>query len=136
MKEMKYAKYIITKSEPNIPELSFMRSRILFSGDNILHGALCVNCAWYWKGSEEIVTKAHLHNCDEFIAFIGTNPSDPHDLGGEVEMWLSDEKYLLTKSCLVFAPKGLAHCPLIIRRADRPIFHFTAKVRAGAHFVE
>ena len=52
-----------------------MRTRILFSGDNVIPGALCVNCAWYWKGSEEIVTKAHLHNCDEIIAFIGTNPS-------------------------------------------------------------
>jgi hypothetical protein len=136
MNEVLYAKYIITESEPNMPELDFMRTRILFSGDEIIPGALCVNCAWYWKGSEEIVTKAHLHNCDEIIAFMGTNLSDPHDLCGVVEMWLSDEKYLLTKSCLVFAPKGVVHCPLIVREVNRPIFHFTAMTKEGVHFVD
>jgi len=38
-----------------------------------------------------------------------------------VEFWLEDEKYLLTKSCLIFAPRGLRHCPLRVTRADRPI---------------
>jgi hypothetical protein len=136
MGELKYAKYIITDAEPNDPELNFMRTRLLFSGDNIIPGALCVNCVWYWKGSDTVTTKAHTHDCDEIIAFIGTNPDDFHDLGGEVEIWLGNEKYLLTKSCLVFAPKGLIHCPLIIRKAQRPIFHFTAKVQGGAHLID
>ena len=135
MGELKYAKYIITDAEPNNPELNFMRTRILFSGDNIIRGALCVNCVWYWKGSDIVTTKAHTHDCDEIIAFIGTNPDDFHDLGGEVEIWLGNEKYLLTKSCLVFAPKGLVHCPLIIRKVEMPIFHFTAMAKEGAHFI-
>jgi hypothetical protein len=54
-------------------------------------------------------------------------------LGGEVEFWLEDEKYLLTKSCLIFAPKGLKHCPLRVIRVDRPIFHFT--VVTGGEYV-
>jgi hypothetical protein len=86
---MKYAKYIISQSAPNMPELDFMGTRILFSGYEIIPGALCVICARYWKGSGEIVTKVHLHNGDEIIAFIGTNPSDPRNLGGESSslMW-------------------------------------------------
>jgi hypothetical protein len=50
----------------------------------------------------------------------------PHDLCGEIELWLGDEKHILTKSCMVFIPKGLKHCPLVFRRVDRPIFHFSA----------
>jgi hypothetical protein len=26
---------------------------------------------------------------------------------------------------MIFVPAGMKHCPLIIRRVDRPIFHFT-----------
>lgn len=136
MNELKYTKYVITESEPNHPEFNFMRTRILFSSNEIIPGALCVNCAWYWKGSDKVLTKAHTHDCDEMIAFIGTNPADPHDLGGEIEMWLGDEKYLLNKSTLVFAPQGLVHCPLIIRRVDKPIFHFTAATKGGIHFID
>jgi len=134
--ELKYAKYVITDSEPNMPEFSSMRTRILFSGDSIIPGALCVNCAWYWNGSEQVITKAHLHNCDEIIAFIGTDHANPHDLGGTVEFWLGDEKYILTKSCLVFAPKGLVHCPQIVREVRKPIFHFTAMTKEGVHFID
>jgi hypothetical protein len=39
---------------------------------------------------------------------------------------MGEEKHILTKSCLVFVPKGLKHCPFIVRRVDRPIFHFTS----------
>jgi hypothetical protein len=70
------------------------------------------------------MAEAHTHPFDEVIAFVGTNPDDPQDLGGEIELWLEDEPYILAKSCLVFIPKGLKHCPLIVRRVDRPIFHF------------
>jgi hypothetical protein len=50
---------------------------------------------------------------------------DPHDRGGEIELWLEDEQHIITRSSLVFIPKGLRHCPLRIRRVDRPIFHFS-----------
>jgi hypothetical protein len=42
-----------------------------------------VNCVWYYKGSDSVLTKAHTHDCDEIIAFMGSNPDDPHDLSGE-----------------------------------------------------
>jgi len=60
------------------------------------------------------------------IAFFGTNYDDPHDLCGEIELWLEDEQYVMTKSFLAYAPAGMKHCPLKIRRVDRPIFHFAA----------
>jgi hypothetical protein len=47
-----------------------------------------------------------------------------YELGGEIEFWLEDEKYMLTKSCIIFVPKGMKHCPIVFRRIDRPIFHF------------
>jgi len=53
---------------------------------------------------------------------------NPNDLGGEVEFWLENEKYILTKSCLIFVPKGLKHCPLWVIKVDRPILFFAAGI--------
>ena len=56
----------------------------------------------------------------------GNHPESKNvfDLGGEIEFWLEDEKYLLTRSCLIFVPAGMKHCPIKFIRIDRPIFHF------------
>jgi hypothetical protein len=84
------------------------------------------DCAWVWPKPGDIVMEAepHSHDFDEIITLFGTNPDDPRDLCGEVEFWLGDEKYTLTKSCIVYVPKGLKHCPTIFRNVQRPIFHY------------
>jgi hypothetical protein len=131
--ETKYGGNIITVGETHV-ELPSWRlerkptdasTRLLWLDDDVINGAFYVECVWYWKGSEQPIVEAHTHPFDEVITFFGSNPEDPQDLCGEVELWLEDEKHILTKSCLIFVPKGLRHCPLIIRRVDRPIFHFT-----------
>jgi hypothetical protein len=38
---------------------------------------------------------------------------------------MEDEKFIINKSCMIFVPAGIKHCPLILKRVDRPIFHFT-----------
>ena len=73
------------------------------------------------KATEKEATPSHVHDYDEILGFIGSDPEHPHDLGGEVEYWMEDEKYILNKSCLIWIPKGLRHCPLSITRVDRPI---------------
>ncbi|MCK4368161.1 MAG: hypothetical protein KAV68_00605 [Dehalococcoidales bacterium] len=136
MAETKYGKYIITKPKADLKLPEFRRGAVeapaetrtplIYLDDEVIKGAFYVECVWFWKGSDKSDVEAHTHDFDEVIAFFGTNPDDPQDLCGEVELWLEDEKQILTKSCLVFVPKGMKHCPLIIRRVDRPIFHFTA----------
>jgi hypothetical protein len=69
--------------------------------------------------------KPHTHEEDEILGFVGTSLQNPHELNGEVELWLGDEKHMLTKSCLVYVPRGLNHCPLVIHRATTPIVHFS-----------
>jgi len=67
----------------------------------------------------------HVHENAEILGFYGTNPDDPYDLGGEIEVVINGEIHVLTKSSLVFLPGGLPHCPLTITKVDRPIFHFS-----------
>ncbi len=90
-----------------------------------------MNCSWYLR-PPDIKTpeqQSHRHEADEIIGFFGANPENPYDLGAEVEFWLEDEMHLITTSAMIFVPKGMKHCPLILRRVDRPIFHFSVLTR-------
>jgi len=125
--ELKYQKYILTdlKLPENIQkradEYAKRATRILWLEDFVIKGAPSIICSWYWKATETEGTPAHTHDFDEVIGFIGSDPDNPHDLCGEVEFWMANEKYILTKSCLIFVPKGLKHCPLRVTKVDRPI---------------
>ena len=53
-------------------------------------------------------------------------PGKPQELGGELDLWLEDEKFTITKSCLIYVPRGMKHLPLTLKRIDYPIFFWTA----------
>ena len=65
----------------------------------------------------------HSHEFDMYITLIGLNPNGIEDLGGEIELYLGEEKekYVITKPTSVFMPKGMIHCPLEFKRVDKPI---------------
>jgi len=139
MAERKYQKYILTDLKLPLErqeldkedEYEKRATRILWLEDEIIKGAFSVICSWYWKATETEGSPSHTHDFDEVIGFIGSDPQNPQELGGEVEFWLEDEKYMLTKSCLIFAPGGLRHCPLRVTRVERPFlflaFSMTSK---------
>lgn len=137
----KYGKYIITELKQNIKEAPWtpkgikpaakgQGGRLLWLDSEVVPGAFYVETAWDLphKTSDppSASPKPHKHDWDEALCLFGTNMDDPYDLCGEVEFWLGDEKHIITKSCIIFIPKGLMHCPLRTLRADRPIFGFTA----------
>src|SRR3972149_1703607 len=135
MSEKKYEKYIVTGVRPDLKLADFrintndfvpgMETRLVHLDDKTLPGSFYVSCFWFWKGSDEVLVKPHVHEYDEALALSGSDSSKPEDLGGEVEFWMDDEQYLIHKTCLVFVPAGLKHSPFIVRRVDTPIFHFT-----------
>jgi mannose-6-phosphate isomerase-like protein (cupin superfamily) len=144
MAESKYGKYIITELKQDIVEAPWSPpvssvskgkgGRLLFLDSEVVKGAFYLECVWIMPRTlqkaedqpKEVTVKPHAHEYDEVLCFFGTNPDDFYDLGGEVELWLGDEKHTITKSCIVFIPAGLQHCPLSFIRVDRPIFHFTS----------
>jgi hypothetical protein len=129
--EPPYDQYIVTElKEPEerkrlAPEYNKYARRILWMDTDVVPGAFNLNVSWYLKASTTVDDKPHTHAHDEIIGFCGGDPANPHDLNGEVEIWLEDEKQVITRSAMLFIPAGMVHCPLILRRVDRPIFHFT-----------
>ncbi len=150
MAETKYGTYIVTKLKENIT-LPFFRpgevldpvkpgerrlmNHVIWMDSEVVPGSFYSECVWFFPESMQTIKQtadesgggpqAHSHPFEEIITFFGTNREDPHDLGGEVELWLEDQKFVMTKSFLCYVPAGMTHCPLKINRIDRPIFHFT-----------
>ena len=129
MTETKYGKYIITESRPFNTDVY---KPLLYLDDRILPNALYAECAWLRKPST-ISPPAHTHDFDEAMIFIGSDPENPRDLCGEIELWLGDERHILTKTCVAFVPRGLKHCPVNVLRADRPIFFLTTGPETGGY---
>jgi hypothetical protein len=141
MSKSKYGQYVISelklasKLSPDRqgPNLHYIpkvgeggRIQLLYLDNEIVKNALYAECVWIMPGGKLPVTPEshpHSHEFDEVITFIGSDVEDPYDLGGEIEMWLEGEPQILTRSCLLFIPKGMKHCPLTLKRVDRPIFH-------------
>jgi hypothetical protein len=67
----------------------------------------------------------HSHPYPEILGFYGSDPENPFDLGGEVELYIDDEAHIITKSTMVFIPPNTLHCPITVLKVDRPIFHFS-----------
>lgn len=89
-----------------------------------LQGAPYMEAVWF-KTSNNTGPEKHTHDFDEFIGFIGSDPANPCELGAKVEFYIDDEKITITKSCLVYIPRGVEHSPILVPRLDRPIIHFS-----------
>jgi mannose-6-phosphate isomerase-like protein (cupin superfamily) len=133
MSETKYGKYIITEltkkfSSPN--EAKFRpedQTDVLLLDDDVLKGSFLVNAVWFWPervNNPDPDVTPHQHNYDEVLAVFGTDREDPHDLCGELEAWIGGEKHIITKSFILFIPKGVEHGPFKFTRLDKPAFHF------------
>jgi hypothetical protein len=113
--------------EPTAISDTASHKKILSLDDMVMKGSFYTETVWLWPGGgypETAEPNSHAHDYDETVAFFGTDFEHPNDLCGEIEFWIEDEKFLLTKSCLIFLPKRTFHGPLVIRRVERPIFHF------------
>jgi len=108
---------------PEAPE-GFIKF-LLFLDDNRLKGAPYAEAVWFCK-TNDTGPAPHAHDdFDEFIGFIGSDPDHPEELNGEIDFYIEDEKISITKSCLVYIPRGLIHSPLYVPRLERPIIHFS-----------
>ena len=136
MEQTEYGTYFITQTprHPDHPQSRDRDSDVPWCDslyvDNQLDGAVpgafyLETCMVLRTGSVDDLLQSHTHGFDEYLLFLGTNPDDQFDLGGDVELWLGDEKHVITRTCAVFVPKGMPHCPLVFHRVDRPFMFIT-----------
>jgi hypothetical protein len=67
-----------------------------------------------------MIKEPHKHDFDQFVCFIGGDPSNFKDFDAEIELYLGDEKYIINKTATVYLPKGLVHGPLFHKTVNKP----------------
>ena len=137
MSESRFARYVVT--EPMAEEHGYevkdgpdVISSMGYLDSGVIPGAFYVETHWFRKPTK-YSPKQHTHDFDETLAFMGGDPEHPMELNGEVELFIEDERLLLTRSCLVYIPAGVNHCPMNFLRVDRPIFHFSTGTATEAY---
>jgi hypothetical protein len=134
MTGLKYQKYIVdkyissedeTKRNATRPDRLARLHHIVRMDNDIVPGSFNIGFVWALGAStikEELA--AHVHDYNEVLGWIGTDWKNPNDLGGEIEFWIEDEKYILKNSCIIYIPRGVTHGPLKDLKVDRPFIHF------------
>jgi hypothetical protein len=137
MSGKKFAKYIMyeVKAPESIPayrhesaEVTSPRMRRLASLDpGVIKNCPNMGAMWImpWKNNEDPKSgvEAHVHDFEEIMGWYGCDPENPDDLHGEIEFWFEDEQYFITKSCIMYVPAGVRHCPLKIHNLKKPLLH-------------
>lgn len=129
MADSKYGKYIVntplivgsgSSSGEGVKGVTFPKE--IFTNTGFVQGCpSLVDIGWHFTIPDpDPLEQAHSHNFDTVSCFVGSDPKNPAGLGAVLEMQLGDEKHILTRTCVIFIPKRLKHCPLIHRRVDRP----------------
>jgi hypothetical protein len=80
----------------------------------------------YFTRPHVMVKETHVHDCDEYLFFLGTNFSDMNDFDAEVWLYMGEEgeKHVITSPTIVYVPARLVHCPLNFVKVNKPVFFF------------
>jgi len=117
--DTKYGSYVVP-----LPIARRGDTELMHVGAPELNGFNCsIIYAFAFKtGITGLSTKPHVHDYDEAIFFIGSDPRNFSDLGAEVEFAIGEEqeKHVFDQPTAVVIPKGTPHCPIVTRRIDRP----------------
>lgn len=126
----KYGKYII--SNPKVECVAYHPTKKMVTGvtfpdeifldsDLVKESPMIIDIGWRFEIPDpDPVEWEHSHDFDEALCFIGTDPENPQDLGGEIEFEIDGEKHTFNKTTVIYIPKDLPHCPFIHKRVDRP----------------
>jgi hypothetical protein len=139
-------RYIVTSFKPEVGEAPWTPyfepgtegDRLISLDSEIIKGAFYLEVAWWYggdwaekKGPEGTIGK-HKHDFPEVIAFLGSDPKNPKDLGGVLDCWIDGRQNLMTQSFVAFIPAGVEHGPIRWKSIDKPVIHFTAGM--GEHY--
>ena len=124
MAESKYGKYILrgARNEKSLQEIPGVTTAALEGLED--WGGIQHRINWkYISRPVPMVEEPHSHDFDEFLCFLGCDPTDPKDFGAEVEISLGEkgEKHIIDTPTVVCVPKGLIHCPLTFKKIGKPI---------------
>jgi hypothetical protein len=100
-----------------------------FADNDIISGCNYFSVMWMGASATKIMGHGpHTHPVPEVLVAIGTDPSNPSDLGAEFEMCMGTEmeKHIVNRTTLIHVPANTVHCPFTITKLTRPFLFIQA----------
>ena len=137
MTEKKYEKYIIRN--PKLVELAhhavgrvsgFTYPYLVYMDKELLKNSpVFIDVGWRLEiPTPNPISQPHSHPFDEILLYIGSNPDNPQDLCGELEIQMGEERYRFNTTTAIFMPKGVTHSVKHIK-VDKPILNIGISFR-------
>jgi hypothetical protein len=117
----KYGKCLV-----KLPIMKMGATSMFSTGAEILNGFPCniIYAFGLQAGRVGASTEPHVHDHDEVIYFIGSDPKDISDLGAEVNFQIGEkgheEDHIFSVPTAVVVPKGVWHCPMYALKFQKP----------------
>lgn len=96
------------------------------AGADLLNGFPCniIYAFGMGPGPLGLSTEPHVHDHDEVIYFLGSDPKDVGNLGAEVNFKIGpkgeEEDHIFSAATAVVIPRGVWHCPMFTLKFERP----------------
>jgi hypothetical protein len=91
---------------------------------------LAIGFAYITK-PDNISGPSHKHPFDQWIFLIGT-PDNFVDFDADIEFELNKKVYKINYPFYAFIPKGMYHCPLVLKRVGKPLIFIDARLTKEA----
>jgi hypothetical protein len=136
MDKLDVKKYVVDKPAYEVIPVDEVKGRIpamTLMSSNLVPGAkMYIETGWVLAMPDPNPhIGEHTHDYDEIILHMGTDPDNPEDLGGEIEIGMDDETVTINKTSAIYVPKGMKHGPLVWKRFERPHLELTIMIGAG-----
>lgn len=120
MTPSQYAKHVIVEPYSQLER----DGRVVFEGYICTPEQLNAPCQYlYSVVHKPHVNEAttHVHDFPVIMNFFGGDHTNIRDFDAEIWFYLGGERQVITTPATVSIPAGLAHCPLIFKRVDKPV---------------
>jgi hypothetical protein len=131
----KYGKCLV-----KLPIRKMSNMSMFAAGADILNGFPCnIIYAFGLKaGLLGLSKEPHVHDHDEVVYFIGSDPKDIGFLGAEVNFKIGpkgqEEDHIFSEATAVVIPKGVWHCPMEALKFEKPFLCMAVSLTAQYEF--
>jgi hypothetical protein len=124
MVESMNEKYLVRKPvhEGDRKGHGFTNPALCYLSNDLVPGCnIFMDYRWFFSMPEpKSVIPEHSHDYPEIIFHMGSDPDNPEDLGGEIEMGVGDEILTFNQTTALYLPAGTKHGPFTWKKFKRP----------------
>jgi hypothetical protein len=136
MAESNYEKYVVKKPAYEVTPEFEVKGRIpamtLMSGNLVPGAKFYIETGWVLGMPDPNPhIGEHMHDYDEIVLHIGSDPLHPEDLGGVIEIGMDGQPVTIDSTSAIYVPKGVKHGPLVWKKFTKPHLEMTIMIGAG-----